>query len=562
MRTRFIVGHFLLCIALSGLAAGTCVGSPQLDVAVGFDAQVLRGAYAPFRIEVQGLAAPVEGSLIVRQTLGLPGERRAEVVHVVASGTIENGVAAATLPIVEPLNPIAVELQSSDGRTLAVLEKSLRLGIRQWAFPVAIGRSAGIASAAVVGSAELPSDWWAYDAAREVWLIDPPISEAALEALGEWTVSGGSLVILAGSSFPLIDSPTLRKILPIAGPRLAMAEDNVFYVSGTLRAGALETMWRGTRPLLIQMPLGAGTVSLVSVALEDLSGAELRAVGEKVPPTQRPPTTERVSAALLRSTDVPRPSYAAAPIVTGVVLLALAGYAWLGTRHRWALGVLLGIVLSTAVWSGIYANVHKRFVRAYSMITNVSVGSSFAINTAFASFYAVEPRALSMRHELGSFPAGGLVVAARGGTVTAESEPGETRFFLQAAEKREFLFHSRPQIGDLRFRLDGDRVDVENRTGRILAQAYLAWDGAILPLSPIQMGIQSLPARGGPFLVGEARAAYLALRSILRPIEEWLPLERRSAWLVIVEEERQAVDRNAPELEREVFITILEADAS
>lgn len=560
MRIHLIARRSLLLFAVSVLVAFACTGAPQLSVTVGFDSQVLRNSYAPFRIDVGGLAAPIEGVLVVRQTAGLPGERRAELVHVVASGVIENGTMLATLPIAEPLNPFTIELQSHDGRTLAVLEKSLRLGIRQWAFPVTVGRSTGIPSAAVISAAELPLDWWAYDAAREVWLVDPPISEACLEALGEWVVSGGSLVILTGSGFPLLDSPTLRRLLPLASPQLS-SQDGAFLLSGALRAGARATLARGARPLLVQMPIGAGSVSVVTTALQDLSSEELAAVREKIPQVQRQPTTERVSTALLRSTAVPRPSYAAAPIITAVTILCLIGFGLLLGRRRWALVALVAAVLVVTVLSGLYANAHRRFVREYSVKTNISVLSSFGINSAFASFYAVEALSTTMRHELGSFPVGGLVLGARGATLGAESEPGETRFVLQSGERRDLLFHSRPQADDLRFTLSGDVAEIENRTGRVLTHAYVASGGAILSLPPIDVGAQRAALQTGP-LLGEARSTYLALRSILRPIEEWLPIERRGAWLITLEELPQVTDRDAPELEREVFITILEAEAS
>ncbi len=559
MRRHAIARQYLFALGVSVLLAAPCAASPQVSLSVGFDQQVVRNTFTPFEIEIAGLASPVDGTLKVRQSAGLPGERRAEIVHVIQSGTIENGTLRATLPLVEPLNPVTVELVAQDGRTVAVAEQSLRLGVRQWAYPLTVGRPTGIASAAVVGAEELPLDWWAYDAVREVWLVDPPFSEPALQALGEWTVSGGSLLIVSGSAYPRMDSPTLRRLLPLSAPQLEEAEDGTFFVGGAQRAEAETVLKRGVRPLLVQMPLGAGRVSLVTVALADLGPGELELIAERIPQAQRPPTTERVSAALLRSTRVPRPAYWLAPAVTGVTLASLVAFGLWGTRRRWTFGAFVGSLVALAAWSGFYGNSHKRFVREYSMITNVSVLSSFGINTAFSSFYAVEPRSVTMRHELGSFPAGGYVLGARGGTLSAESEAGQTRFALQAAERRDLLFHSRPAAESLRFRFDGTYAEIENRTGKTLANAYLAADDAILSLPAIQPGTQRLAVQTG-LMLGEARSTYLSLRSILRPIEEWLPIAQRGVWLVTLEEWPEATDRDAPTLEREVWITILQGE--
>lgn len=544
-------------VAVAGLGA---FAAPQLDVAFGFDSQVLRNCYAPIRVEVGGLVSPVDGALLVRQTTGLPGDRHAEVTHILAEGTIENGIVTATIPIVEPLNPLAVELHARDGRTLAVTEKGLRLGVRQWPFPVAVGRSAGIASSAVVDAATLPLDWWAYEAAREVWIVDPPISEAGLEALGEWTVSGGSLVVMTGTNFPLLDSPTLRRLLPIKTPQLVAAADGSLRLTGTLRADATVVLARGATPLLVRMPVGAGSVSLVTASLTELSPDELRQIAERIPPAQRQPTTERVSAGLLQTTSVPRPAYFAPALValgSIVVMLAFS----LTAERRWAPAILVALLVAGCVLSGLYSNASKRWVRTYSMRTNISVISSFGINSAFCSYYAVVPRDVAVEHDIGSYPTGALVVAARGGTLASESEPASTSLHLQGRERRDVMFHSRPAVDSLRFRWTEGVAEVENRTGRVIDRAYVATEGAILALPPIEPGMNRLRLLTGP-QSGEARWMYLTLRAILRPIEEWLPIELRGVWLVTIHERPQPADRDAPELAREVFITILEGEAT
>jgi hypothetical protein len=561
MRTNPLARYWILSVLLGTLAAWSCAGAPRLDIAVGFDSQVIRSGYAPVRVEVSGLAASLEGMLVLRQTQGLPGERQAPIAHVIASGAIENGISWATIPLSEPLNPLIAELRSADGQILAQCEKNLRLGIRQWAFPVIVGRSVGRTAEAVVDAAELPLDWWAYDAAREVWLLEAPVSEPALQALGEWVVSGGSLVLFTGASFPRLDSLTLRAILPLDAPHLVQLEAGRFRLAGDLRSGARVVRERGGAPLLIQRGMGAGTISLITVAVDDLSAEELSAVGADVPPVRRAPTTERVSAELLNSTSVPRPSYAVAPAIVVVLAVSLILFARYAERRPWTAGAVAGLIVVVAVLSGFYANSKKTFILQYSTITNISVVSSFGIHTAFSSFYAIAPRSVYMNHELGSYPESEQLQMARNGTFAAESEPGQTRFSLQAAERRDLLFHSRPRVEDLSFRLTGDELEIDNRTGRVLLNAYVAREGNLFPLPPIALGTQRIALQVKPVL-GQARTAYLLLRGVLRPIEEWLPIDERGAWLITFEEESLPMREGVPEKAREVFMTLVEGDAT
>lgn len=166
-----------------------------------------------------------------------------------------------------------------------------------------------------------------------------------------------------------------------------------------------------------------------------------------------------------------------------------------------------------------------------------------------------------MRHELGSYPRTEQFRATRTETFAAESEPGETRFTLRAAERRDLSFHSRPQTEDLSFSVTEGEARIENRSGRAIANGYVLDGDRIYALPPIEPGTQRvlLQERGIP---AEARSLYLSLRGVLRPIEEWLPIQRRGVWLVTYEERFQAAPANVAETAREVFVTITESEAS
>jgi hypothetical protein len=136
-----------------------------------------------------------------------------------------------------------------------------------------------------------------------------------------------------------------------------------------------------------------------------------------------------------------------------------------------------------------------------------------------------------------------------------------TRFALRAAERRDLSFHSRPRTEDLSFAVADRNAQIENRSGRVIANAYVLDGERIFALPPLQPGTQriALVERGIP---AETRALYLSMRGVLRPVEEWLPINKRGIWLVTYEERSEAPRPDVPATAREVFVTITESEAS
>jgi len=535
------------------LTACTAIASPQIGVRVGFDGQVMRYHYAPLRVEVTGLAEPVRGRIVVKQIRGIPGARQHNVSHVLVDGTIGDGAIMATIPIVEPLNPITVELQDQSGAILAGRTESLRLGIRDWVFPVIVGTSLGLElTEAVIDSSELPSDWWAFDTAKSVWLAEPITSATLLDSLGQWVVSGGSLVLFSGAEFPKMDSPVLRRLLPIDSPQLDQLADGTYILSGWLKDNAETAMLRDGRPLLLQMSLGAGSVALVTVRADDITEAELDLIRGQIAPVRRVPTIDRVTSETLRSTVVPRPSY----FVTPLLCIALLGVLWVlvraGQRQRNAVVVLflMGSVLALSLWSGWYAFAHKTFLSVYEARTNIEVLSSFGTTIEWHTLYSTMAVGIDIEHQVAAYPLPSALPTTKNVSFETHSELEKSTYQLQRDERRDVLVNGRARL-DLRVVPTLTGLEIENLTESDISPAYIFVGEDVYEIPEVRVGTDVYP-------LIPSRAVQ-RLSGTLRILQDWLPMKGGRLWLFTVSDEEETfINEDSAHKVRQVTMRFIE----
>jgi len=505
--------------------------SPAIDLSFGFDGQIMRHRFAPFHVQVSGLSEPIDGELIVKQTRGIPGASQAPIIHVIAQGTIANGNYEATLPVSEPLNPISVELVDRNGVILAAHLANPRLGTREWAFPVIVGNPLYVdRTEAIIDSSELPRDWWAYDAAESVWLLTPIVSSPILETLGEWVVSGGSLVLFTGAEFPRMDSPVFRRLLPVSAPTLAQMPDGTYILEGTPKKSATSgNLTRNDKPLLLQMPLGAGTVSLVTVRLEDLAEGDFQLILQEIPPANRMPSIEQITVSTLRSTRVPRPPYWITPVLIVLILTVLLLFS--GTAHhlrpRMTLVLLVVTVVSMTVWSGLYANRNNAFITFYHVNTSLDVLSSFGLHIDLRTLYSTQRADIQVEHPDASYALPSALPTAFGVDFAEENEPKSSSFSLQRNERRDLTLFSRGRL-DLAMTLTPSGIEVTNRTGSNIHEAYVLVGKETYHIPVLQTGTNTYSPVSS-FLSGERS-------TMVRALQSWLPLREGGAWLILLDQ--------------------------
>jgi len=554
-RSDFALIPALLLVVIASICS---LASPEIQLTLGFDGQVMRHRFAPFLIQISGLTEPIEGALVVTQTRGVPGTRQALITHTIEQGILSNGTYEAALPLSEPLNPITIELVNLEGTVLAAYQHSARLGIREWPFPVIIGDPLLVdRTEAIVDTSELPTDWWAYDAADSVWLLTPIVAMPVLETLGEWVVSGGSLVLFTGAEFPRMDSPIFRKLLPLSTPILTEQSDGIYILEGTLKDQASVSLARNGVPILIKMPLGAGNISLVTVRFDELTDEEFEQILEKIDSAIRMPNIEQLTLATLRMTTVPRPPY----WITGalIVLILVVLFLFTDTPHRLQTNktfVALGLViLITAVSSGLYANRNNAFILLYQANTSIRVISSFGLDMDLWTLYATQSTDIRLEHPEASYPLSAGLPTTTNVNFAEVNGTDHTMFSLQRNERRDLTLFDRGRL-DITMRLIPNGAEIVNRMNTQLDSAYILLGEETYVIPVLEMGTRTYPLTPG-HLPGESSG-------LLRALQNWFPLrDGDSSWLLLMEQ----VDESAPDDERihkkvrHVTVTLIEGGA-
>jgi len=525
----------LLLFVILWVVTLSAIGTPRIEVTVGIAGHVVRLHYAPIWVHVSGLDEATEGSIIVRQKIGNPAEDPADIEHVLMRDSLSDGIYEATVPVYDPLNPLEVSLVAADGSSLARSTVNVRMNRRTSRFPAVCGFTTQVAEDAVfIGTADLPTDWWGFDGLRSLWLGgDCAVSSVKWQSVAEWTLAGGSLILLTGSDFYRMDSPALRRLLPITDPRLETSWNGKHVLLGNLKTGARVLSGSGALPLVISGQYGAGHVLMVTKAASDVSGPEMTAIVAAVP-SARNLTAQRVSEAVLREMSVVRPSYLTAPAIVVGSLCVFAWFAkWVERRPRRAMGGLAASVAVFAVLSGLYTNRANQPVDLYVSNTKITVQDGYSIDIGWHSLYSSRARQLALNHQGESHVLQSLIRAAPEASFDSASDPSTTWLPLETHEMRELEFYGREPVL-VEARVIDDDASVVNRTGHVIEHAIVLSGGFVYRLPPIVTGEQTIPLENGEETY-VYESGHVALDLVLKHFEDRLQLLSRT-WLVLFEE--------------------------
>jgi hypothetical protein len=465
----------LLSLALPACAAATVTSQ------FGFDGQLIRFRYAPIRVEIAGLSAPVDGRIVVKQFVGSDPANPLSLSHEIARGPLDNGIYEAALPANDLLLPALIQVLGPDGEVIASTTQNVRQAGRGLPFVVVAGESRSLdGTESILSPSELPSDWWAYEPVRSVWLTAPLFDQAVWEALGQWVVSGGSLVLFSGSDFYQWDSPAARALLPLSTPTLRELSPGSFLLTGTPRTGAQVLLSRDGEPLLVRIQHGAGHVSLVTTRLRDVTNADLERISARIPSARRLVAVDRLTQESLNNSRVVRPLYAFAPVVVLAVLLGFVTFHRKAARGRFVppcLLLLTGVVV-VAVASGFYVNRIGSVAYQYSIKTSLYVNTSFVARMDSYAFFSLEPTSVAIDHDKRQFPIQADVYVTQRSqyginsdlTQTALGLPARTRRFVRTCGTDEADWHLFASEDDRTFR-------IESPQARGAAAALLFLDG-------------------------------------------------------------------------------------
>lgn len=508
-------------------------GLVTLTSRLGFDGQWIRFRYAPIRVEVAGLSAPLDGRIIVKQFGGSDPANPIPFTHEIARGSLENGVYHATLPAYDLLLPALVQLLGPDGEVVASVTENVRQATRGLPFVVVAGEAHPLdETASVVAPSELPGDWWAYEPVQSLWLAAPLLDQAVWEGLGQWVVSGGSLVLFSGSDFYQWDSPVARSLLPLSAPTLREISPGAFLLTGTPRTGAQVLLSRDGEPLLVRIQHGAGNVSLVTTRLRDLTDADVQRIAARIPSAHRLVTVDRLAQDSLNNTRVVRPLYAFAPTVVLAVILGFVLFHRRAARGRFALPCVLLLVgvAAAAVASGFYVNRTGSIAYQYSIHTHLSLQTSFVSTIDSYAFFSLGSTTVPIEHDKRRFPIQADVWVTARSQYELDSRLGETTLSLPARTRR-FVRTCGTEEAEWLLRVsESDRsFRIENLSGSEVVAAMLFLDGLFyeVPLArgrpPADIAFSDLRQVSASAMTREQFALYANCADwILASTETWL----------------------------------------
>jgi len=526
--------------------------APAIEAEIGFQGHVVPERYAPIRVRIRGYAERAPARLLVAQTLGSEWRDTSIVRQDLGISVTADGTYEATLPVYEPLNPIDVSLVAEDGRILAETSLQLRATRHLDLFMLRYGPYplAGDAADERLVAAALPSEWWAYDAVRVLWISAPPPQEA-WSAIGRWVLAGGSVVLAAGPDYFRFDSPTLRSLLPLSDPTLQPADGTTLALSGSLRSGASITASRGDLPLLVGWQYGAGHIAVLTIRPADLAAEELEHIAAAIPDAVRLSMIP-VSEAVLRGLPVIRPTHLSALLLIALTVAVWTVIVYVGRRYRrTGAACAVGLIAGLAVWSGFFANRANEYASVYSVYTIFHLSTSFGIDavslsllapTPLARDYALAGEAIPLQaptsssapHPFDAFMPQTTATPwlyahiAAPGRVTTSTGPGELKTFLAFDDSE-----SAPRLS-----VSGPAAATLEYAGEIrLADCWLIVDGQGARMPEVTSGVTRFAPSVLEPLGALVREANDSAGLLLQHAAELLPLHQ-GVWFVGVSELR------------------------
>jgi len=519
----------VLCVHAASSSAVT------LRAEVGFVGHLVGGRFAPITLTVDGLSAPLDGTLIARQTAGNAWRGTASIEFPVHSGTIRNGILRTTIPIHDDLNPIELLLHDRSGRLIAAATVEIRSRRREQPFPLYVAPARPPAGSVdpVIAPSDLPADWWGFDAVSSLWIAGP-LSSAEWQTVTQWALAGGSIVVFTGADFYRIDSPAARRLLSLRQSTLTLWPDGSLALQDGDWADATVLMKRHSEPLLVRRSAGAGSVFIVTVRPSDLTDEERTSLAERLQAANIM-RYDGPTADLLAQIPLTGPSHAAVVLIVVCCLSVLGLGSAIGrVRPRGAVGFVVVLSSCCAAAAGFYINCANVNSTVYRMDTIVSVQDGVSIVLFYSALFSTASRLLPASPAVGPRPLLALDPALLSGTYRLEARDGLAALTVDARTTRSLRACGvaadvyRMSVSDTVASIHGPRSERS-------PVMFVLIDGVAHAVGPWLGAEQVVELRAGV----EIEAIELdsaAQAELLRSFAERFPLHA-GAWLLVLEED-------------------------
>jgi hypothetical protein len=494
---------------------------------------------APIRITFTD-TEPFTGTLKVTQRIGNAWRGEATAVREIPITLTGRTDKEEILPIYDFAHPLEVSLLGSTDIPLATQQIDLRPWRRDRAFPLTIGAFPHLLNPEAVSAAqsELPSFWAGYQAVSSLWIgrLERTPSCEQWNAIGQWVLAGGTLVLFTGEDFYRLDTLCLKNLFPLTDLDLQPEEDGLYTLHGKKRPGTeVLLMTEEETPLLLSRRYGTGTVFLVTRSVFALPASDLDWIQTHIPPAQ----SQLVSLAapcqdLLARTTLDRPGYPTAflIVILSLTTLSLATFFTKTTKKRllWISGATIGLCLL----SGLYLNQTKLVKDIYIIKTSICIQDSLGFELNYLDLFATRDTPVNVNIEVRDQEAlvQELPVTMQNYCFDISWQQGRgATLFLKKREERTLVSFS-SQAPPLSVTQATDAlVSIKNGLNRELNHAFLIVDGKAFSLGQIKVGTEQYRIEKSETPFQEASVGDASVNLLYQSLVGYLPLQQ-DVWLV------------------------------
>lgn len=314
-------------------------GQLTLDVEIGFNGRYFPDHYTPIRVKIEYRGPLVSGELVLHQEVERPLE---EIQTIELRRAVRlSGVARLSYELYFPLSnrsppyaddPELIISFTSQGRELA--SRRVSLADTESSDPLVLMLSEAellkilptAERVEYISAEDLPRNWKGYEGVRRLYLgrFDlHALRSDQQDALLQWLVHSGELVVLSGENFPLQDTSWLRGLIPFRPEGLRRFDELGAQVVIGRPLGEVVYSDAGL-PLLVRDRVGRGRVYFSTLALSGSGGAEREVWKRLIPSPSDLAHPPPLGLELLREMELRYPNKA---LIGGLMALYVIGFA-------------------------------------------------------------------------------------------------------------------------------------------------------------------------------------------------------------------------------------------
>lgn len=487
--TLFVVAFVLMTVGATA--------TPRLAVTVGFDGRFVPEYLAPLRVEIAGAGNSFTGFLLVTQKVGNPWRGEAESRTKIPLRLSEATEQEHVIPIYDFIDPLWVDLLSEEKEILAEEAVELRAYRKEAPFPLAVGALSPHFDETFVAidPNALPVHWAAYEAVSSLWIgsITERISKDQWEAIGQWVLVGGTLVVFSGADFYLLDSPSLRELLPLADPSPSDT-NGLPTLRGVMRSGADRVLARDDLPLLVLRRYGAGAVFLITVRPADLVEDEFSEIVAAVAPANVLSLASEVED-LREATSLQRPGFPAASLL---VLVSLCGFTVIVHRTKRTIQTVIALLAVSGVLcvlSGLYINQASIGADVYAVNSGVRIQGYFGSEIDYLGLFKATTSPARIDVQGSAVLIQELPRSLQENDLDIEAEGDEASLSLERGERRTLRAFSSSVLPVTVSTLEDGKVRVGNGLDGPLKSAIVIVGETAFPIGEVPVGEESFALR-------------------------------------------------------------------